>query len=233
MESSKLFALDPADSLLRGGDNNLDKSSERILQDLDGIWVGGPTSLGELRRCLEPGCRYVLRKTIPIQQDYKIGVTLGNPGTYGCVKKCIEKGTGKPYAVKEVNKWKFKDARLTSALFGDLRSETRLMNEVQDHPSIIEMKCVYESIDKLYIVMTACSGGELFERIQADDGFSEKKASKIFANMLSSIFYVHSKGIMHCDLKPENFIFKNKVSKSRDDNCEIKLIDFGMAKVVR
>jgi len=107
------------------------------------------------------------------------------------------------------------------------------MAEVHNHPSIIEIKCVYESIDKLYIIMTACTGGELFERIQMDDGFSERKASRIFADMLSAIYYIHSKGIMHCDLKPENFIFKRKTASPSGDNIDaIKLIDFGMAKVV-
>jgi len=107
------------------------------------------------------------------------------------------------------------------------------MKEVTDHPNIIEIKCVYESIDMLNIVMAACSGGELFTRIQADDGFSEQKASRVFADMLSAIFYLHSRGIMHCDLKPENFLFKDKASTSDGDVGTIKLIDFGMAKVVR
>jgi len=167
--------------------------------------------------------------------DFEIGVNLGNPGSYGCVKSCIEKTSGNRYAVKEINKWRFKDSHLTNALFADLRDETRLMNEVHDHPSIISIKCVYESIEMLHIVMTACEGGELFDRIQADDGLSERKASRLFADMLSAIFYLHSKGIMHCDLKPENFIFKNKPSKTGDNDevGVIKLIDFGMAKVVR
>merc|ERR1719320_2030056 len=57
----------------------------------------------------------------------------------------------------------------------------------------------------------------------------------IFANMLSSIFYIHSKGIMHCDLKPENFMFKKKSSRGedRDKPGDIKLIDFGTSKIVR
>jgi len=109
------------------------------------------------------------------------------------------------------------------------------MKEVEDHPSIIKIKHVYESIDVMYIIMSACNGGELFERIQTEDGFSEKKASGVFANMLSAIYYLHSKDIVHCDLKPENFLFKeNSESLSNiKDPWQIQLIDFGMAKVVR
>jgi len=83
--------------------------------------------------------------------------------------------------------------------------------------------------------MSPCEGGELFQRIQADNGFSEKQASRIFRDMLSAIYYLHSRGIVHCDLKPENFLFKDPVTDSSSlDNADvIKLIDFGMAKVIR
>jgi len=109
------------------------------------------------------------------------------------------------------------------------------MNEVQDHPSIIKIKRVFESIDVLFIIMSPCEGGELFQRIQANNGFSEKQASRIFRDMLSAIYYLHSRGIVHCDLKPENFLFKNRKtdSISVEEQDVIKLIDFGMAKVIR
>ena len=76
--------------------------------------------------------------------------------------------------------------------------------------------------------MTHCSGGELFDRIQKDDGFSEKKAASVMKQMISAVYYLHSLGIAHCDLKPENFIFRNQSEES-----DLYLIDFGMAKVVR
>ena len=45
---------------------------------------------------------------------------------------------------------------------------------------------------------------------------------------MAALYYVHSLGIAHCDLKPENFIFK-----TTSDDSKILLIDFGMAKIVQ
>ena len=43
--------------------------------------------------------------------------------------------------------------------------------------------------------------------------------------MMSAIIHLHQNGISHRDIKPENFLFESK-----DENSEIKLIDFGLSK---
>merc|ERR1719233_2813436 len=133
------------------------------------MWYGKGKSIKELKRCTKGTSRWVLRKTDPIQEHYSIGSNLGNPGSYGCVKSCTHWLTKEKYAVKNIKKWIFNGKRQTKLFFSDLRQEIRLMNEVQDHPSIITIKQVFESIDKLHIIMNACRGGELFDRIQQDN----------------------------------------------------------------
>lgn len=225
------WVLDPVDKT-KVKTMQVPEDTAEALSELDNLWHGEKVGVAACRDALKSSSRYVLRKTVPIQEVYDIGKQLGKPGTYGAVREAKllnpenEQDTV-TFAVKIINKWKFKNTELTNSFFCDLRNEVRLMWKSHDHPSIIEIRDVFESIDNLYIVMTSCYGGELFERIQADDGFNEDKASKIFAQMLSAVFYIHQLGIMHCDLKPENFIFL-------DTNSDlIKLIDFGMAKVVR
>lgn len=216
------WKVDPADKLLMSK-TKISVDTKDALSDIERLWHGESDGNPDAE-----SSRYVFRKTAPIQEFYNLGKGLGNPGTYGCVQHAtLIKDPSKEFAVKIINKWKFKDKYLTKSFFTDLRTECRLMQKAQDHPSIIEIYEVFESINNLYIVMTACHGGELFERIQADDGFSEVKASKIFGQMLSALYYIHQLGIMHCDLKPENFIFKDKKS------LRIKMIDFGMAKIVK
>lgn len=50
--------------------------------------------------------------------------------------------------------------------------------------------------------MELCEGGDLFHRIKESKIFSEKKASEIMKQILSALFYLHKKGVMHRDLKP-------------------------------
>ena len=42
------------------------------------------------------------------------------------------------------------------------------------------------------------------------------------------INYCHAKGIVHRDLKPENFLYESK-----EDNSDIKIIDFGLSKIFK
>ena len=68
-----------------------------------------------------------------------------------------------------------------------------------------------------------CSGGDLFDYIQKEKCFTEKKASIIFRQLLSAVNHLHKKNIVHRDLKPENIVFV----KTKNNDIFIKIIDFG------
>ncbi len=69
-------------------------------------------------------------------------------------------------------------------------------------------------------------GGELFDYVVEKGTLSEEEASVIVRKLTSAIAHMHEKGVIHRDLKPENLLLT-----SRGPNPEIKLIDFGLAKV--
>merc|ERR1719378_726132 len=52
------------------------------------------------------------------------------------------------------------------------------------------------------------------------------EAKLLIKNLLEAVSFIHSKGIMHRDLKPENILLASKVS-----NTDIKISDFGLAKI--
>eukprot|EP01010_Urceolus_cornutus_P005339 NODE_921_length_1229_cov_214.134746_g701_i0.p1 GENE.NODE_921_length_1229_cov_214.134746_g701_i0~~NODE_921_length_1229_cov_214.134746_g701_i0.p1 ORF type:complete len:234 (+),score=31.09 NODE_921_length_1229_cov_214.134746_g701_i0:372-1073(+) len=89
---------------------------------------------------------------------------------------------------------------------------------------------VFEDEQHVYLVMDLMTGGELFERIctRYPEGYSEADASKLTQKILSVVQYLHSKAIIHRDLKPENLLFSDP-----SDNAELKLGDFGLAKIWR
>jgi len=79
--------------------------------------------------------------------------------------------------------------------------------------------------------MEECTGGELFDRIldriENKKLYSEKEACQIFKQMMAAVSYCHNDKICHRDLKPENLLFLTK-----DETSPIKVIDFGLSKIV-
>ena len=70
-------------------------------------------------------------------------------------------------------------------------------------------------------------GGDLFDRIvsKAPGGYAEGQARDIMKQILEGLAYLHSKKVVHRDIKPENILLV-----SRDDDIDVKITDFGLAK---
>lgn len=69
--------------------------------------------------------------------------------------------------------------------------------------------------------MELAEGGDLFDKIEADEGVGEDIAHVYFCQLVSAVAYMHSKGVGHRDIKPENILL------SADGN--LKIADFGLA----
>lgn len=103
----------------------------------------------------------------------------------------------------------------------ELRNEIAILKDL-DHPNIVRAIETFEFRGKISIVMEVCSGGDLYAR----DPYTELEAGRIVASILSAIAYMHSRKVVHRDLKFENILFANTSPMSG-----VKLIDFGLSKV--
>lgn len=160
----------------------------------------------------------------PIEEVYNgvhDGPVLGS-GISGLVRLATHKATGLKYAVKCL------DLGLVDTEEGlqQLREEIYIMCQL-DHPNIVRLEEVYESHSEIYLVQELCLGGELFDRLdeQPDYHYTEAQCARLVKQMLCSVRYIHSKGIIHRDLKLENFLFSDTGADS-----ELKMIDFGLSK---
>ena len=145
--------------------------------------------------------------------EYDLKEKLGE-GAYGCVYKVIQRKTNYLRAVKAIKK--------------KMVDKNEFMNEIEvlktvDHPNIIKLFDCYYDRTFYYMVEEYCSGGDLFDYIQREKCFTEKKAKIIFKQLLSAVNHLHKKNIVHRDLKPENIVFV----KTKNNDVFIKIIDFG------
>lgn len=93
-----------------------------------------------------------------------------------------------------------------------------------DHTHIVRLVGVYETEDRLSLVMEYLEGGELFNRIKERVRFSEQEAAESIRQILRAVQYSHSMGVAHRDLKLENFLYDSRGGNS------LKLIDFGFGR---
>lgn len=151
---------------------------------------------------------------------YKFGRTLGQ-GSFAVVRigKCLADQS--TWAVKIINKSALNDRDREA-----LASEISIVLTVS-HPHIVAVKEVFETKNKVHVVMELMSGGELFDRIVAKSFYSEQEAKKTILEVVSAIDYCHDRNIAHRDLKPENLLYA-----STADDAVIKLADFGLARVL-
>lgn len=98
------------------------------------------------------------------------------------------------------------------------------------HPNVITLVASYQDNHYVQLVMELCAGGELFELICKEKKLCEQKVAKVMEQILKAVVYIHSKGIVHCDIKPENFLF---MTNEPIENNTLKLVDFGLSKHVK
>eukprot|EP00747_Dinoflagellata_sp_TGD_P080653 gnl/TRDRNA2_/TRDRNA2_160988_c1_seq1.p1 gnl/TRDRNA2_/TRDRNA2_160988_c1~~gnl/TRDRNA2_/TRDRNA2_160988_c1_seq1.p1 ORF type:complete len:566 (+),score=162.35 gnl/TRDRNA2_/TRDRNA2_160988_c1_seq1:76-1773(+) len=164
------------------------------------------------------GRYHTLPKRVEDDYDLKKNEVLGS-GYNGEVFVVQCKQDGKKYAIKQ-----FGLHSITQEKLSELTSEAEIFLGM-DHPHIARLADVYESEDSLSLVMECMEGGELFQRVVDRKKFSEKDAAEATYQMLLAVNYIHSHGVVHRDIKLENFLYESKNSD------HLKLIDFGFSKI--
>ena len=96
-----------------------------------------------------------------------------------------------------------------------------------EHPNLIHLDSVYETDNTFYLVLDICSGGNLKEYLQKHKFLPQNKAILVMKSVLEGLQAMHSKNIMHRDVKPDNILFKTPEFLEKKN--QIILADFGLA----
>jgi protein serine kinase H len=148
-----------------------------------------------------------------VTAKYDIKALIGR-GSFSRVVRVEHRITKQPYAIKMVDRLQGKEV---------CESELNVLRRVR-HMYIIQLIEVFESKDKMYMVMELATGGELFDRIIAKGSFTERDATRVLYMVLDGVRYLHSLGITHRDLKPENLLYYHPGHDSK-----ILITDFGLS----
>ncbi|KAJ4716363.1 CDPK-related kinase [Melia azedarach] len=121
-------------------------------------------------------------------------------------------------------------SKMTTAIaVEDVRREVKILQALSGHSNLAKFYDAFEDYDNVYIVMELCEGGELLDKILVRGGkFSEDDAKAVLVQILNVVAFCHLQGVVHRDLKPENFLYTSK-----DENSQLKVIDFGLSDFVR
>lgn len=142
-------------------------------------------------------------------------------GTYSSVYLVENKKTLAKRAMKEIRKSALKE-NAQETIYNEILILSQLVTPIQDHPNIVKIFEVIDSPSFFYIISEYLEGGELFQRLTESEHINESLVCKYMYDTILAIYYCHSKGVIHKDLKPENLMFDVVGQDST-----LKIIDFG------
>lgn len=139
-------------------------------------------------------------------------------GNFGRVFQAVD-CYGREFALKKLDKRVLDEETLCY-----VKKEIEIMSSV-NHKNVVKCFFASENESSIFIAIEMCYGGDLESYLKK---FKPKKKTlrKWLRGLVEGLDYLHSRGIIHRDLKLANFL----VSSKEEDVAECKLADFGFAK---
>jgi serine/threonine protein kinase len=151
--------------------------------------------------------------------DYSIGKCINSDGSFGIIHVVKHMPTKEYYIMKKMSKREIKSSDMTRQIASEVKIHTTL-----NHPNIVKMIDYFEDEKYIYIVLEYMMKGDLYELLHNEnkyEQFEEDEAQKIMKDIVSGVAYLHSKRIVHRDIKLENLLI--------NEFDTVKVADFGLS----
>ncbi|KAK0039171.1 cAMP-DEPENDENT SER/THR PROTEIN KINASE (ALPHA SUBUNIT) [Biomphalaria pfeifferi] len=150
-------------------------------------------------------------------QDFGLVEILGT-GAFGKVHLArLKDSSGSMFAVKILDFRKLLKQRLAN----QLENEVSILKLLSGSPFVAKLFSTDFCGGKICLILEYVSGGELFYWLKKYRRFSEEITRFYAAEIIFALKFIHGRGILYRDLKPENVLIAS--------TGHIKIIDFGFA----
>ncbi|CAH3170099.1 unnamed protein product [Porites evermanni] len=153
----------------------------------------------------------------PNEDDFQYIKLISN-GAYGAVYLVRHKQTQMRFAMKKMNKQLMLHRNQVQQVFAE-----RDILTFAENPFVVGMWCSFETKKHLCMVMEYVEGGDCASLLKNMGPLPMDLARSYIAETLLAVEYLHSYGIIHRDIKPDNLLITSM--------GHIKLTDFGLSKV--
>src|SRR5690349_1401620 len=91
------------------------------------------------------------------------------------------------------------------------------------HPNVIPIYRVEEVNDLVYVVMAYVDGPTLGARVRHEGALPHQEVARIVREVAWALAYAHARGVVHCDVKPDNVLLDRATGRAI-------VTDFGIAQ---
>ena len=165
--------------------------------------------------------------------DYTLENKIGK-GSFGEVYLTTKKGTDKLYATKKMQKIIVLQPKVKKFF----NNEISILKTL-DHPNIIKLYDIKQTINSYYLIFDLCNGGNLTSCLDKYKKkyhlpFTQEIVQHIMTQIVNGLRYLHNSKILHRDIKLDNILLhyenNDDLKNANILKANVKIIDFGFAR---
>jgi len=163
-------------------------------------------------------------ETVPVEERYFLQKVKLGQGSFGTVWRAVDRENGRIVAMKQLDKASLPKRGVSPA---DIEREVSMMKACP-HENITELHDVFQDSSCIYLALEYCDGGDFGDKVKERGwGIEEAEVAGWMRQICAALAALHSKGVCHRDIKPDNFMVKGTGA-----DMALKLADFGLSIVL-